>query len=93
MAKLYFPGKIKVISDGTVKGTQIMDGEGKIIGGVQRLELIIDPRETLVVAKILFVPGIEVECQKVEVVPGEAKEYGEPEPAPKPSKGMLTEAE
>jgi len=65
--ELNFKNGIRVVSDGTTSGTKIYNNEdGKPIGGVQRLELIMDANgEHLVEATLrVFIRSFDIKVPK-----------------------------
>lgn len=62
--------KVKIISDGTVEGTKILDDAGNMIGMVKRAEIVIDAHQKTTHARLefiapeLLISGVEVDEEK-----------------------------
>jgi hypothetical protein len=55
--------KIRIVSDGTVAGTRVIDCSGELIPLVNRLEISINNDTDLVIAKMELVVDLDLECE------------------------------
>jgi len=67
--------RVKIISDGTVEGTKILDDAGNMIGMVKRAEIVIDAHQKTTHARLeflapeLLISGVEVDEEKSGAYP------------------------
>jgi len=76
--------KLRIVSDGTIEGTKVLDSNGGIVSGIAKVEWKCDAQTRMPLATITFIE-VPIELE-VDIKNCELKEL-KPKPTKKPSGG------